>query len=464
MISLRFDQLAAVTAGTLYNTESASRLFSGVSIDSRTLNRGELFVAIPGERYDGHDYIPAALQRGAAGVLARSNWSRLNRVPGTVPVVAVENPHMAMLRLAGEYRKSLSARFIGITGSNGKTTTKEMARKLLGAVTGKAFGSPGNLNNLYGVPLAVFQIPADTEAVVLELGISTNEEMPILADLVRPDVAIFTNVGPSHLHNFKTVAGVARAKLELARRAPESATIVVNVDDQVLMDEASKLQREVVTFGLADPAKWKPEDVTDEEDGRTTIVVEGRRFHLEAPGVHHIYNFMAAYASVRELDYTFDSVDTESIRLSTAPMRGQIVEHQGVRFVVDCYNANPESVRAGLEAFASIPNEGRRIVVIGDMLELGDESVAWHHRVGQLLAGYDISELVMVGRLSHHILRGASEAGLPDDKLRHFSQVDEAVNYLRDELHEGDLVYLKASRGMALEAVVGAFAEQGGSN
>jgi UDP-N-acetylmuramoyl-tripeptide--D-alanyl-D-alanine ligase len=460
---LRFDQLAAVTAGTLYNTESAAQLFSGVSIDSRTLNQGELFIAIPGERYDGHDFIPAALQRGAAGVVARSTWPRLNQVPGTVPVVAVENPHQAMLRLAGEYRRSLSTRFIGITGSNGKTTTKEMTHALLGAVTPRAFGSPGNLNNLYGVPLALFRMPEETEAAVLELGISTKEEMPILADLVCPDVAVFTNVGPSHLHNFKTVAGVARAKLELARRAPESSTALVNADDEVLMSEAKSLKREIVTFGL-NSARWSPDEVALESEGRTVVVMEGRRFILETPGRHHVYNFLAAYAAVRELGYVFDKIDTESIRFKTAPMRGQIVEHQGIRFVVDCYNANPESVRAGLEAFATIPNEGRRIIVLGDMLELGEESVAWHHRVGELLAEYDFAEVVMVGPRSRRILRGAYEAGVPSGRLHHFRNVETAINRLWNELCEGDLVYLKASRGIGLEAVLEAFANPGGKS
>lgn len=460
---MRFDQLAAVTAGTLYNTESAGRLFSGVSIDSRTLNRGELFIAIPGERYDGHDFIPAALQRGAAGVIARSNWPRLNQVSGAAPVVAVENPHQAMLRLAGEYRRSLSGRFIGITGSNGKTTTKEMTHTLLDAVTAHAFGSPGNLNNLYGVPLALFGIPEDCEAAVLELGISSREEMPILADLLQPDVAVFTNVGPSHLHNFKTVAGVARAKLELARRAPKTSRIVINADDEVLMSEARSLQRDLVTFGLDSPAAtWRPDDVTVEANGQTIVAVEGHRFHLNAPGRHHVYNFLAAYAAVRELDYRFDSIDTGAIRFRTAPMRGQLVERRGIRFVVDCYNANPESVRAGMEAFATIPITGRRIIVLGDMLELGDESAAWHHRVGELLGRFDFSGIVLVGPRSRHILSGAAEAGVPASVLNHFSDVEAAAGYLREELGAGDLVYLKASRGIRLETVLEAFSDEGG--
>ncbi len=459
---MRFDQLAAVTAGTLYNTESALRVFSGVSIDSRTLNRDELFIAIPGERFDGHDFIPAALQRGAAGVVARSTWPGLNRIPGTAPVVAVDNPHEAMLQLAGEYRRSLSTRFIGITGSNGKTTTKEMTNAILKTVVPNAFGSPGNLNNLYGVPLALLRIPGDTEIAVLELGISTNEEMPILAGLVRPDVAVFTNVGPSHLHNFKTVAGVARAKLELARRAPRASTIVVNADDDMLMSEASGLGRELVTFGFADSAKWRPDDVTADIDGRCVITLEGHRFRLDSPGLHHVYNLLAAYAAVREAGYSLDGINTESIRFQTAPMRGQIVEHRGIRFVVDCYNANPESVRVGLEAFAAVPNDGRRIVVLGDMLELGDESSAWHYRVGELCGRYDFSMIVMVGPRSENTLSGASKTGIPAVRLHHFQRVETAVGFLLDELREGDLVYLKASRGVRLEAVLEGFSDQGG--
>ena len=214
MIRLRFDKLAAAVGGTLYNTERAKSEFSGVSIDSRSVTEQQLFVAIRGERLDGHDYVTQALKRGASGLVVEYNYPGLQKVPGYIPVIAVRNSHEAMMQMAARYRNACPATFVGITGSNGKTTTKELTCSLLQAVETDIYRSPGNLNNLFGVPLALFGVPSDCRIAVIELGISTEVEMPRLAAMVHPEMIIITNIGPTHLEFLGSLEAVARAKLE----------------------------------------------------------------------------------------------------------------------------------------------------------------------------------------------------------------------------------------------------------
>ena len=239
-----------MTGGRLYHAEGASAVFKGVSIDSRTLTRGQLFVAIRGASLDGHRYINQAVQRGAAGIIAEFSYPELEAIPGTVPMVAVENSHDAMIALAVQYRHAVGARYVGITGSNGKTTTKELTWHLLQAVEPKSYRSPGNLNNLYGVPLALFGVPQDCRVAVLEMGISTEVEMPRLSEIVRPDVAVVTNVGATHLEFLGTIPAVAKAKLELVRFSAADVPVIVNADDSILMAEVKRLSRPTVTFAL----------------------------------------------------------------------------------------------------------------------------------------------------------------------------------------------------------------------
>ncbi len=454
---MRFDKLAAITGGTIYNTDNAARMFRGVGIDSRTVGRDQLFVAIRGERNDGHDYIDAAVRAGVSGIVVEYTWPGLHNIGGDVAVVAVENSHEAMLRLAASYRDKLSAIFAAITGSNGKTTTKELTYHLLQAVTSNVYRSPGNLNNLFGVPLALFGAPEDTEVAVLELGISTTTEMPKLAEIVRPDLVAITNVGPSHLEFLDSVEAVAKAKLELIRKADPKAQLIINGDDPVLMAEAGKLRGKFVTFALDAEADFSIDRIESQESG-SRVLIEGHAFILPMPGRHQAANLLAAYAVTRTLGYSFDNIDTEAISLTTAPMRGQIVNHHGVTFVADCYNANPASVRAGLDAFFEMPDRSRRIVVLGDMLELGHEATKHHRAVGEYLAGRRFDLAVLVGPLSRTVYHVLGECGLSTDKLRYYADANSCAEDMRTVFRDGDLVYVKASRGIGLENVIDVFA------
>ena len=245
---MRFDILARTVDGTLFGAGLADRTFTGVSIDSRSLARKNLFIAIKGEAMDGHTFIPQAVSRGASGLLTRRSYQRPGDIPDSLPVIGVDDTHRALMRLAAWYRGETDARRIAITGSNGKTTTKEFTFQLLQAVEPHVFRSPGNYNNLYGLPLSILDMPIETRAAVFELGISTPGEMAKLGDIVRPSLVAVTNVGPSHLEFLGTIEGVAQEKLSLMQAAEAHAPLVVNADNRILMTEAARSQFETGHF------------------------------------------------------------------------------------------------------------------------------------------------------------------------------------------------------------------------
>lgn len=459
---MRFDKLAAITGGTVYNTAVAERIFTGVAGDSRAVVPGQLFVAIRGERNDGHDFINDAIAAGASGIIAEYDWPGLAHVRGDVAVVAVPNSHEAMLALATAYRDRLTARFVAITGSNGKTTTKELTYHLLSAVTSPVYRSPGNLNNLFGVPLALFGVPQDASEVVLELGISTELEMPRLARIVRPDLIAITNVGPSHLKFLDSIESVARTKLELVRAAADDVPVIINGDDRILVEQTKASGRDFITFALDRETDFTVDAVEPLGFEGTAVTIEGHRFHLPLVGRHQVGNLLAAYAIVRTLGFNFDDIDTEAIALTTAPMRGQIVVHHGVTFLSDCYNANPESVKAGLQAFFSLPALSRRIVVLGDMLELGRETARYHRQIGRQLADCDFDLAALVGPLARGIYDDLLSAGRDETTCLHFTDAASCAEELGERFAAGDLVYVKGSRGVGLEVVIDRFAEHGG--
>jgi UDP-N-acetylmuramoyl-tripeptide--D-alanyl-D-alanine ligase len=461
---LRFDTLAAMTGGTLHNPEHAAKVFTGVSIDSRRIRAGELFFALRGQNHDGHDYVSQAIAAGAGGVVVEKERSVVDAIPEQVPVVTVPDSHEAMITLAKEYRTTLSARFAAVTGSNGKTTTKELAVRLCRAVDKNIYGSPGNLNNLYGAPLALFAMPADTTTAIMELGISTPGEMTRLAEIVQPELVLITNVGPSHLEFLHTVEEVALAKLELVRAVSQDAPVILNADDAVLITEAKKVRDRFMTFGIDCDADYMPDSFETAANGSTEVVIEGHRFKLPLAGKHHVYNLLAAYALFKAIGFSFEGIDTTAIPLDTAPWRGQLIRKGDITFLADCYNANPDSVKAGLQTFFDMPGGKRRIVVLGDMLELGASAERYHREVGRRLAEYSFDLAVLVGEQSRYTLQEAVAAGVPQKKVVHFDDARRCAEAMKEILTGGDFVYLKGSRGIGLEVVLEAVPSTGGND
>ena len=447
---MRVEELVAVCDGTLYNSQKGSALFEGVSIDSRSVSPGALFIAIKGEKNDGHDYILQAIKSGAGSLLIQYDYPLINQIPGDVPYVAVKDSHQAMITLAKKYRDSLDAKFAAITGSNGKTTTKELTFCLLSAVEKKSYRSPGNLNNLFGVPLSLFAVGADARACILELGISTNNEMPQLAKLVNPDVILLTNIGSSHLQFLASKEAVAKAKLELVKNANPDAKVILNADDPILVSEAKKLKDSFVTYGLDNDADFTVDSIEQNADGSTVVVIEHNRFNLPLAGKHQVYNLLAAYAIVRTFGYSFFEIVTEKINLATAPMRGQMKKVSGFTIITDYYNANPESMKAGLEAFFNIPDENRRVLILGDMLELGKKESAYHQEIGEFISDRKFDLLVTVGKLAKEIAKNCNQQA---GSIVQYADKNEATSDILNHLKPNDFIYMKASRGIGLEKI-----------
>jgi len=454
---LRFDQLAKMTDGRLLTVEQADRVFRGVSVDSRTIASAQLFFAICGDNNDGHRFIDQAIAGGAAGVVSQTGYFAERPLPDGGAVVEVPDTHAAMLRLAEEYLKTTRADRIGITGSNGKTTTKEFAFRLLNVVAEQVYRSPGNYNNLFGVPLALLAMPVETDVAVLEMGISVPGEMARLAALVRPHIVVITNVAATHLEYLGSVENVAREKLQAMQYAQPGAPLIINADDPVLVAEADRVSSSYLTFGIKNQATFAPDAIEKTDDGLITVTIEGCRFHLPLFGEYQIYNLMAAYAIARTLGYSFARVATDEIELATAGMRGELVEVAGMTFISDCYNANPESVRAGLKSLDRFPGGERRVIILGDMLELGSDSPRYHTEVGEQLGQHSLDLIVAVGPKSKSIIAGAKASGIPNDRLLHFDNAAACAEQMVDILRPGDLVYLKGSRGIGLETVIQRF-------
>lgn len=450
MISLRFQELANDIGGKLLNHELADRPFRGVSIDSRSIQPEQLFVAIRGRNTDGHGYIDQAISEGAAGLLIENSFADSGQLPQNVAAVAVPDSHLALLKLASTYLDRVNPRRVGITGSNGKTTTKEYAYQLIAAAEEAVYRSPGNLNNLYGLPLSLLGMPQKTKIALFELGISEPGEMKQLAGLLRPEVAVVTNVGATHLEFLGTVEGVAEEKLSIIDPVLESATLIVNADDELLLKKAKARTDRVVTFGLTHSADITPDKI-EQKDDHVAITIDGATFRLNVFGEYQFQNLLAAFAVAKTLGIKIDADKARTIQLATTSMRGEKITVGSVTFISDCYNANPESVKAGLLSFQHFSSDGRKIVVLGDMLELGAEDVRYHREAFEqaVASGFDLT--LFVGKSFCAV---AEQSNSDDSLAMTFHDAKTAADALLAKLQPNDLVYLKGSRGIGLELII----------
>ncbi|MGH8014846.1 MAG: UDP-N-acetylmuramoyl-tripeptide--D-alanyl-D-alanine ligase, partial [Candidatus Zixiibacteriota bacterium] len=315
-----------------------------------------------------------------------------------------------------------------------------------------AYRSHGNLNNLFGAPLALLGMPQDTKVAAIEMGISTKGEMTRLAQIVGPDVAVITNIGPSHLEFLSTVEDVAHAKLEIVSASPDRP-LVINADDRLLIQEAKKVSTKIVTFGIDHNADFNPTLIEPTDTG-SRVTIGSDSFSIDLFGRHPVYNLLAAYAACKTLGYDYSKIDCSTIRLTAATMRGELIEKNGMKIINDAYNANPESMNAGLEAFKATPVSGRRILILGDMLELGVRSEKFHRELGNSLVRYEFACAIVVGEWSRAVLESARQAGVSSGKLRSFKNSDEAAFGISEIIKPGDVVYVKGSRGVRLEKII----------
>lgn len=421
----------------------------GYSIDSRTIQENELFFAVKGERLDGHDFVEAALERGAvAVVVAREQANRYERKSR---LLIVPEPLEALQRLGRSVRRLWNKPLVAITGSAGKTTTKEAIAALL-ATKFRVLKSEGNLNNQFGLPLQLLKLQAEHEIAVVELGMNHAGEITALAAIAQPDVGVVTNVAPVHLGFFDSIAGIARAKYELIQSLPANGVAVLNADDEYVSQFGRDFAGRVITFGIERPAAISARNLHE-------LGVEGSEFSVCAQeyclparlpliGRHNVYNALAAVAVAVDRGLTLEQAAAALAALTPADKRGQVIEVGGATVINDCYNSNPKALDSVVDAMAGIPSKGRRIVVAGEMLELGPATDELHRRCGEHMAGRGVDVLIGVRGAARQIVEAAQSKGMAAEFVE---TPEEAGEWLAREAKPGDVVLLKASRGVKLE-------------
>jgi len=433
----------------------AEHRVEGYSIDSRTVKAGELFFAIVGPRLDGHEFVNAAFARGAvAAVVMRGRTARYTEAPA---LIAVQDTTRALQDIAASVRRARPLRVIGITGSAGKTTAKELSAAVLGRRF-RVLKSEGNLNNTYGLPLMLLRLRDDQEAAVLEMGMSYKGEIARLVEIADPDIGAILNVLRVHLEHFGSLEKIARAKGELFRGMRRDAVAVYNADDRLVGRLGRAFPGRTVSYGItARAARVRADDVAIEGLSGTRFVLshEGDRIpvRLALPGRHNVYNALAAAAIGFAAGLPGDAIRAGLETARPASMRG-VLHHTktGIDVLDDSYNSNPTAMERAIESLRAAAPRGRRILVAGDMLELGDYERTAHARLGRQAAAAGLDLIVAVGPLSARAADAARAAGARE--VRHFPDAAAAADYVASAVRPGDLVLVKGSRGMKMERVV----------
>jgi UDP-N-acetylmuramoyl-tripeptide--D-alanyl-D-alanine ligase len=452
--------LAEIAAALNSRCAESARVVTGYSIDSRTLGAGDLFFAVRGPRFDGHQFLPEVLRRGAAGAVVERAFFAQTPPQVAAACLPVESPLEALQRLARWVRRKWGRAVVAVTGSTGKSTTKEMIAALL-ARRYSVHKSAGNFNNHYGLPLTLLGLETEHEIAVVELAMSAAGELAHLASIAEPETGVVTNVAPVHLEFFDSLEAIARAKRELVENLSSRQglpTAVLNFDDERVRKFATGFEGTVVTFGLTDGADFQARWVKPASAMGSEFRVEGpnldAEFVLPIPGRHNVQNALAAIAVAADFD-----LDPAEMRLGLAgfhslPQRGQILTLPGpVTVINDCYNSNPLAMSSMLETLRTWPEAGRRIVVAGEMLELGPQSADLHAATGRQCAASDVSWLIAVQGQAQSFLEGALAAGFPPQQTRFFAEARPAGEFCLSLLRPGDVVLVKGSRGVHLEIV-----------
>jgi UDP-N-acetylmuramoyl-tripeptide--D-alanyl-D-alanine ligase len=451
---------AAMGAGAVLEaptsvTNAGALVATGYSIDSRTIASGELFFAVRGERHDGHDFVSATFDRGAvAAVVSRARAASLSDAALAHPLLIAEDPLAAMQSLAHHVRRQWGRRVVAITGSAGKTTTKEAVAVALGAKF-RVFKSQGNLNNNFGLPLQLLRLMPEHEFAVVEMGMNHAGEIAALARIAAPDWGVITNIGSAHIENFADgQAGIARAKFELVEALPASGVAFLNCDDAYAAQFGRDFLGRVVYFGsgpCADPQILSCAEDISGLQVRLRAHEREASFTLQLLGAHNALNAVAGIAVALEAGVDLDAAIAAFASLTAGDKRGQVIDVARATILNDSYNSNPEALRSMIHTLAMRPTTGRRILVAGEMLELGEHGPALHIASGRAAAEAGLDLVVAVQGNAEHLANAASAGGVPAIFLR---DADAAGQWLIENLHPGDVVLVKGSRGVHLESAI----------
>lgn len=450
MKNLTVEEVLKATCGELLCGEVER--FSGVSIDSRTISEGELFFALRGEKFDGHDFLDSALIKGSGAVVD----SRPVLLPEGRVVIMVKDTLRALQDLAHFYRKRSHAEVVAITGSNGKTTTKEMAYTILSRRF-RVVRNEGNMNNHIGLPLSLLRVSPDDEVVVLELGMNAKGEIRRLCEIAIPGYGVITNIGSAHIGKLGGPEAIRDAKLELLNGL---GTLIVNGDDEFLMDGVKDFKGEVITFSIINDSTVMAKDITRTDRGSAFRLLwrgkKGVNVDLNVYGTFNIYNALAASAVSLSLGMDIEEVKDALEAYTAFPMRFETIKKKGLTIINDSYNANPSSMEEALKELMKIKGGKRAVALLGDMYELGEFSSGAHRDIGRLISKMAIDVFVAIGEMmsvaAEEAIKRADSSSRP--AVYKFRDVEEAKRYIMDILEPDDTILIKGSRVMGMERLV----------
>jgi len=447
MANITLRQAAAWCGGTV-EEKYADVSFLGANNDTRVLQPGQLFIVLQGAR-DGHDFIPAAMEKGAAAVLC-------SRKVGDYPAIYVDDPRTALGDIAREELKRIGAKVVGVTGSVGKSTTKEMIATVLQS-TYRVSKTPANHNNDIGMPMTILAMPLDTEVAVLEMGMNHFREIAYLSGIAHPDVAVIINIGTAHIEFLGSQEGIRKAKMEIVEGMDPRGMLLLNGDDTLLRYLDQTPQQRVTYFGQSEGCGVRGYEVRQDADtlrfrveaGKLSLPVE-----MVLEGEHFVNDALAAVTVALKFAVPSGKIQESLARFRNISGRQEIFQAKGCTIIKDCYNAGPESMAAALGVLGNRP--GRHIAVLGDMLELGDCAHAEHYKIGRIAA--EKADLVFAyGAYSKRIIDGTITGGMPESRGRSYLKQEELVEALKRAVKPGDVILFKASRGIHLEQVLEAF-------
>jgi len=464
------EEIVSATGGVVLAGSLRTRM-PRVCTDSREVRKGDLFVALQGEHFDGHQFVKSALNQGVKGLvvaqsMGKSALSAIKKMPLSsqrpVPfVVGVGDTTRAYQDIAAFHRQRFQIPVVAITGSNGKTTTKEMVAKTL-QERWTVLKTEGNFNNRLGVPRTLLRLNKRHQVAVVEMGVDAEGQTARLCDIVKPTVGVITNIGPDHLEFFKSLEGSARAKAELLAHVPNDGTIVLNADDPFYGFLKTQTRCRAISFGESPRAHVRA-SLIQNQGSQTVFRVHLQKrkqfFQVRLPvhGHHNVSNALAATAVGMGLGVSIKKISEGLRKFRPVSMRSQVKSIGGLTFLEDCYNANPASMKAAIQVLKEFDQGGQTIAVVGDMLELGKHSRAMHREAGSFIADQGVSLLIACGDLGKEIARGAKGKGMAASSIFQVSTPAQASAVLGEIARSGDVVLLKASRGMQLERVLEGF-------
>ncbi|MEG1256303.1 UDP-N-acetylmuramoyl-tripeptide--D-alanyl-D-alanine ligase [Clostridium sp.] len=448
METIRLSKIVDTLGGKLL-VKGIKDEFSTVVIDSRKVTRGDIFFAIKGENFDGHKFINVAVENGAELCIVHEEvqYENLNK---NVSIILVKDTKKALLDLAAYYISTLDIKVVGITGSTGKTSTKDLIAAALSKKY-KVFKTEGNFNNDIGLPLMIFKLDGSYEVAILEMGMSNLGEIETLARVAKPSIGVITNVGTSHMENLKTRENILKAKLEITTTFGSDNVLIINGDNDMLHNHGSDKYK-IVKIGINNDYNFKGCRIIINKDSiEFSVMQDGKEIessiHVPVPGKHNVLNSLLAIAVARELKVSYEDIQRGIKSLEATSMRLDVINFNDYIIINDAYNASPDSMEAALEVLKTY--EGRKIAVLGTMKELGEQSHMAHRQIGEYAKSSGVDMLITLGEYNKEF-----EGGYGKDNFSSFDSMDELVSFLKDNLRSGDVMLLKASRSMKFENII----------